>query len=69
MNVVQTSKVYISTIHDVDGPRLPAQVVQDIDVVDFALCDTDNRWDVSPEVQKGVEFDRCFSFAKLGPRK
>ena len=69
MDFVETGEVHIGPIHDVDGSCLDKKIVEEMNVVNFALCYVDNHGDVAPEVQKGMELDRCLLFAKPCPRE
>ena len=43
LDAVQPRKVQVAAIHDVNGTRLQNQVVEDIDIVDFSVCNADKR--------------------------
>ena len=42
VDFVETGKIQIAPIHDIDGPSLYDQIVQDIDIVDLA-CGYDDH--------------------------
>ena len=44
---VQTSEVDVGAVHDVEGPRLQDQFVEDIDIVRFSLCNVDKTGDIA----------------------
>ncbi len=69
MNPVEAGKVYIRSIHDVDGASLDKKFVEDIDIVNFSMCDTYNNRDTAPQVQQGMEFDGGLALSEFGPRE
>ena len=69
MDVVEARKIEIAAIHDVDGPRLDDQLIEDIDIVNFPRCNDHYRRNVPMQIQKGMEFDRALAFSKPGPRE
>ena len=69
MHFVKAREVEIAAIHDVNRAWLQQKLVEDIDVVNLAIGDNDRSRNVSAQIQKRVEFDRAFAFAKLRPGK
>jgi len=59
----------MTAVHDVDRTRLDRQVVEDVDVVDRALCQSDKRGDGASQIQQGVQLDCRLGGAKVRPRK
>src|ERR1019366_3185785 len=66
---IETLKINVAAVHDVDGPGLRQNLVEDVDVMHFPLGNTDKRGDVAVQVQQRVHFDSGFVLAKLGPGK
>ena len=64
---VEAGKIQIAAIHDIDGPKLDDQLVEDIDIVNFPRGDDHHRRNVPMQIQKGMEFDCPFAFPELGP--
>ena len=62
-------EVQISAVHHVVRSRLGDQFVQDVDVVPLSVGDLDERGDVPPQIQEGVEFDGRLPFPESRPRK
>ena len=62
-------EVEIPPIHHVIRSRFGNQFVEDMHVVPLPVCDLDERGDVPPQIQKGVEFDGCLPFAESRPRE
>ena len=62
-------EVQIPPVHHVVRSRLGDQFVQDVDVVPLPVGDLDERGDVPPKIQQGVEFDGRLPFPELRPRK
>ena len=69
MDFVQTRKVEIATIHNVDGSEFEDQPVEDVDIVNFSRGNDDDGRDVPMQIQKGVEFDRALAFSEFRPRE
>lgn len=69
MNFVKTCKVQISSVEDVNGPGFDEKVVEEIDLVDFAMGYEDQRGNAAPQIHQGMEFDRSFVLAELSPRE
>ena len=67
MHRVQARKVQVATIHHVEGTGLNRQDVQDVDLVQLAVADVEERRDRAPEVQKRVQFDGRLGRAKRRP--
>ena len=66
---VKATKIDITTIHDIESRRFENKLVEDRDIVSCALGDTDKTRDSTTQVHKGMQFDRSFAFAKVGPGK
>jgi len=62
-------EVQIPPVHHVVRSRLGDQFVQDIDVVPLPVGDLDERGDVPPQIQQGVEFDGRLPFPEPCPGK
>src|SRR4030042_6825229 len=56
-----------STIDNVKSSWFEGQLIEDVEVVNFAVSDNDEGRDRSPEVQKGVQFHSAFVGSELGP--
>ena len=67
LDLVEARKIEIPSIHDVDGPQLDDQLVEDIDIVNFSCGDDHYRRNVPVQIQKGMELDCPFAFPELGP--
>ena len=63
---VETGKVDIAAVHDIEGARLQHQIIEDIDVVGFAVGDTNEAGNASPKVHQGVQFDGRLAFPESG---
>jgi hypothetical protein len=67
VDFVGTGKIQIAAIHDIDSFQLDNQLVEDIDIVDFARSNDDYGGNVAMQIQKGMEFYRTLAFPKFGP--
>ena len=65
----QALEAQIAPIHSIEGPRLGDQVIQHVDLVEFAVADEDERRNVAAHLQEGVQFDRRVGRAKRRPGK
>ena len=66
---IQPRKVDVSAVHDIEGARFQHQVVEEIDIVRFSLCNADTAGDVAAQIHQGVQLDRGFALTKAGPWK
>jgi hypothetical protein len=69
VDLVEAGKIQIAAIHDVDGPNLDDQLVEDIDIVNFPRGNDHHGRNVPMQIQKGMELDCPFAFPELGPRE
>ena len=69
VELVEATKIDIATIHDVEGRWFEDELIENPDIVSCALGDADEARDRATQVHKGVQFDRSFALAKMGPRK
>ena len=61
--VVQSS----GSTADINRAGLRDEVVENVDIVDFAICDPYERWDVTPQVQKRVQLYSALCFPESSP--
>jgi hypothetical protein len=66
---VEALEIEVSAIHDAESPRLRQELVEDVDVVHFAVGDADKRGDVAVQIQQRVHLDGGLVLAEPGPRK
>src|SRR5712692_1364243 len=69
VHAVESSKIEIGTIHQINSARFPDQLVEDVDLVDLPAGDNYHRGDGAAKVQKCVQLDGRFAAAELSPRK
>ena len=69
VDLVEAGKIEISAIHDVDGPKLEEQLVEDVDIVDFSRGDDHDGRNISMQIQESMELDCPLAFPELGPRE
>src|SRR5207247_6904840 len=67
MQLVQAREIEITAIHDIEGAGFEAELIQNVDLVNFAMSNDHHSWNVAPQVEQGVQFHRCLVLAKLGP--
>ncbi len=66
---IQAAEIYVATVHDIEGARFQNQLVEDVDIVDFPLCDADKTRYIAAQVYQRVQFDGGLVFAKSRPGK
>jgi hypothetical protein len=66
---METSKVDVSAVHDVEGSRFEDQLIQEGDIVNFPMSDADHTRNRASQIHLGMEFDSAFVLSKRGPRK
>src|SRR5213594_3338428 len=69
VQLIKPLEVDVASVHDVESTRLGQQQVQNVDVVQFAIADVDERRDVTTQVQERVQLDSRLDRAKRSPRK
>ena len=69
MEAMPPGEVEVAAIHDIERAGFPDQLVENVDVVDTARRDNDDRGKVAMQGQQGVEFDGGFVLPKRGPRE
>lgn len=69
MNRVKPGEIDISSIHDVDGPCLYHELIEDVHLVHFAMGDNHHRGKASLQIQKSMELDRSLVLPELSPGK
>ena len=67
MQSVETSKVEISSIENVERSCLVAELIENFDVVNFASRDNNYDWKIASQVKQRVQFDSGLVTAELGP--
>jgi hypothetical protein len=66
---VEASKVDVATVHDIDCGWFEDQLIQEGDIVNFPMSDTDHARNRASQVHLGVKFDGAFVLSKRGPWK
>jgi len=66
---VESFKVQVTAIHDIERSRFRNEDVEDIDVMERSFGNLDERGDVAPKIQKGMHFDGSFMLAERCPGK
>jgi len=69
MNLVEARKVQIALVEKVNGSRIDEKLVEQIDLVDFAMSYKDQRGNAASQIHQGMELDRSFALAELSPRE
>ena len=69
MDSIKAIEIQIPTIDNIKGSWFEDQLIEDVDVVNFAMSDNNERGDISSEVQEGVQFHSGFVGSEFGPRE
>ena len=69
MKSVQSAKVEISSVHQVERAGLEGELLEHVDFVNQAVSNDDYRRNIAAQVEQSMEFHRPFALAKLGPGK
>ena len=67
MNLVETCEVQIASVENVNGSRFYDELVEEMDLVDFAMGYEDQLRNAASQIHQGVKFDRSFALAELSP--
>lgn len=67
MDHMQTGKIEIAAIEDIDGAGFHGNLIEDVDFVDLSVGDNNNCRDTAPQIQKGMQFDSALALSKNGP--
>jgi hypothetical protein len=68
INGIKPFVVEVAAIQQIERPWLDNKIVQHVDLVGLAICNTDKAWDCAPQVEQGMEFDRTLGSTKWCPR-
>jgi len=68
VKTMQALEVREATIQDVDSPGLGQQVVEDVELVHFAIADVQEGGNVAAQIQQCVQFDGRLGRAEQRPR-
>ena len=66
---VEALEIDVAAIHDVERAGLRQNLVEHVDVVHFAVCNADKRWDIATQVQQRMHFDGGLVPPEASPRK
>jgi hypothetical protein len=69
MEMVKALKIHITTIHDDVGTWLRNDLVQHVNVTDFAVGDIDKHGNRTLQIHHGVKFHGALGATELGPRE
>ena len=69
MDRIKAIEIQIPTVDNIEGSWFEDQLIEDVDIVNFAMSDNHESGNTSPEVQQGVEFHSGFVGSEFGPRE
>ena len=66
---IQSRKVDVGAIHDVERTGFDKQFVEGAQIVRLCVCNVDKTRNAAMQVEEGVQLDGALAFAKARPRK
>jgi hypothetical protein len=69
MDTVQSRKIQIDPVHDVERPGFDGRFVEDVDIVNLAGGNNDKGRNASMKVQQRVQYDRRFAPSEFCSRE
>ena len=69
MDHIEAIEIQISTVDNIKGSWFEDQLIEDVDVVNFAMSNNDEGGNTSSEIQKRVQFHGAFVDSEFGPRE
>jgi len=66
---IKASEIGITAVQNVKRTWLQKQLVEDVDIVNFAMSNADKAGDASSQIHQGMDLDSCFVFSKVSPWK
>src|SRR5207248_2945081 len=66
---VEALEIHVAAIHDVERSGFRGNLVENIDVVHFAVGNADKRGDIAVQVQQRVHFYSTLVLPEFGPRE
>jgi hypothetical protein len=66
MDSIKAIEIQIPTVDDVKGSWFEDQLIQDGDVVNFAMSDNNEGGNTSPKIQESVQFHSGFVGSEFG---
>jgi len=68
-DAVETGKIEVASIHDVESTRLENEIVEPVHLVNVSGRDVNHAGNRSAQIEQGVDLDRRLGRAKARPRK
>ncbi len=59
VEAIETLEIDEAAIHDIEGARFGQQLVEDIDLVHFAIADVEEGGNIAAQIQQRVQLDGC----------
>ena len=69
MHAVQSSKIDIGAVHQVNGSSFPDQLIEDVDLVDLSARDNDHGRNAAAQIEERMKIDGRFVSSELSPWK
>jgi len=69
MQAVESGEVQVTAIGDVEGAGGESQIVENVDLVNFASSQDNDSGEIAPQSQQRMQLDSRFAPSELGPRK
>ena len=69
IETIKARKIDVASIHYIESTRFQRKLIENIDIVRFAVCNAYKARNRASQVHKSMQFYCCFAFAKLCPWK
>ena len=69
MECVQSLKIQVGAVHDIERAGLKSDVVKKKDIVPFSIGNLNESGDGAAQIEQCVHLHRRLLFAKTGPRE
>ncbi len=66
---IQTIKIDISPVHDIESTSLGDNLIEDAGIVNFLVSDSDESGNIAPQIQQGVKLYSSFALSIPCPWK
>ncbi len=69
MQMIESSEIQVTAIHQVNGAGFPDQLIEDVDLVNLSAGHNDHGRNAAAQIQQRMQFDGGFVASELGPRE
>ena len=69
METIKPAKIHVPTVDNIEGSWFENHLVENMDIVNFAMSDNHKRGNTPSEVEESMQFHRSFVGSEFGPRE